>query len=250
MEKSSGHQVLINNDFYEDLEEQWYVRQDHPIALLRAENAIRAPWIANEIRGRVGEGAKVLDVGCGGGLLSNFLALEGHQVTGIDLSQSSLDIARKYDRTKSVSYRQANAYELPYQKESFDVVCATDVLEHVEDPKRLISEASRVLNPRGLFFFHTFNRNFFSYLMIIKGVEWFVKNTPPNMHVYPLFIKPAELKILCEGERLKVEIIKGLRPQLSSLSFWKMLLTRKVPENYQFVFVKSLSTGYCGVAVK
>lgn len=238
--------MSINNDFYETLGEKWYTATDHPIALLRAENAIRVPWIIREI----GCGKTVLDIGCGAGILTNALALAGHQVHGIDLSESSLKSARSHDATKTVSYQVANAYVLPYPKETFDVVCAMDVLEHVDNPQRLIAEASRVLKPNGLFFFHTFNRNFWSYLIVIKGVEWSVPNTPKNMHVYPLFIKPRELNNLCIKESLHIQKLYGFRPEIFSRAFFKMLFTRKVPHNFRFCFSKSLATGYCGSAQK
>ncbi len=237
---------LINNDFYEDLGDDWYEADDHPIALLRAENAVRVPWIIQEI----GSQKKVLDVGCGAGILTNALAKAGHHVYGIDLSPKSLEVAKQRDSTKSVEYFQANAYKLPFEELSFDVVCAMDVLEHVEEPHLLIQEAARVLKPNGLFFFHTFNRNFLSFLMIIKGVEWCVPNAPKNMHVYPLFIKPCELKGLLLKERLQWMKMQGFRPKILSWSFVKMLMRKKIPKNFGFCFSKSLATGYCGYAKK
>lgn len=250
MEKHTSHKAIINNDFYDALNEQWYQGNDHPIALLRAENKVRVPWVQREIETRLGNRKTVLDIGCGAGLLTNPLSSAGHQVTGIDLSEGSLNIAKKHDITKKVKYLPANAYELPFENDCFDVVCAMDILEHVEHPEKLISEASRVLKPNGLFFFHTFNRNPLSYLIIIKGVEWFVKNTPPNMHVYDLFIKPQELKTMCTSKGLSVDLIQGFMPNILSSAFWKMLYSRKVPDNYSFVFNKCLWTGYCGIAIK
>ncbi len=245
MEKQTGTQT-INNDFYEELADGWYTASDHPIALLRAENAVRVPWIISEI----GKNKTVLDIGCGAGILTNALSKEGHTVYGIDLSPSSLEVAKRYDMTKKVSYAVANAYALPFENEMFNVVCAMDVLEHVEEPSLLISEASRVLKPGGLFFFHTFNRNFLSYMLIIKGVEWCVPNAPKNMHVYPLFIKPEELKEICESKDLEVVNLMGFSPKILSKPFWQMLFKRKVPENFTFRFSKSLATGYCGYAKK
>jgi 2-polyprenyl-6-hydroxyphenyl methylase/3-demethylubiquinone-9 3-methyltransferase len=244
MERQASSQT-INNDFYDELAERWYTASDHPIALLRAENAVRVPWIIEEI----GKNKTVLDIGCGAGILTNALAQTGHSVHGVDLSASSLEIAKRKDETKKVSYQVANAYSLPYGDQTFDVVCAMDVLEHVEEPQRLISEASRVLKPNGLFFFHTFNRNFLSYLLIIKGVDWFVPNAPPNMHVYPLFIKPEELRALCHRENLQIQNLRGFRPEFS-LPLFKMVLTRQVPSDMTFCFSKNLATGYCGWAQK
>jgi 2-polyprenyl-6-hydroxyphenyl methylase/3-demethylubiquinone-9 3-methyltransferase len=235
----------INNDFYHDLGEGWYDHSNHPVALLRAENAARIPWVAK----RLSPGSKVLDVGCGAGLLANALAKMGHQVTGIDLSETSLTVAKAHDETKSANYLTANAYSLPFQNNEFDAVCAMDVLEHVEEPHLLIGEAARVLKPKGVLFFHTFNRTLLSYLMVIKGVEWCVQNTPRNMHVYPLFIKPRELEDILELHKMRVQDIWGFRPEFSR-AFWKMCATRKVPSNLRFRFCRSLRTGYCGFARK
>jgi 2-polyprenyl-6-hydroxyphenyl methylase/3-demethylubiquinone-9 3-methyltransferase len=250
MEKSARDQVLINNDFYETLNDGWHTAEDHPIALLRAENAVRTPWIAEEIEKRFNKTVNVLDIGCGGGLLTNHLAKVGHDVTGIDISQSSIDIAKQYDDTKKVRYLRANAYELPFNNESFDVVCAMDILEHVENPAKLIQEASRVLKPGGIFFFHTFNRNLISKLLVIKGVDYFVKNAPKNMHVYHLFIKPIELQQLNQQSGLTVDTLVGLAPTIWHRAFWKLVFTRKVPKDFSFHFTKSLLTGYCGIATK
>lgn len=248
MEKQAGT-ASINNAFYDELHDNWYTASNHPIALLRAENQVRNPWIAAEIRKRFKSNITLLDVGCGAGLLTNALALEGHSVTGIDLSEKSLKIAGLRDETKKVRYQSANAYALPFPDASFDVVCAMDILEHVENPNKLIQEASRVLKKDGIFFFHTFNRNPLSYIVIIKGVDWCVQNAPKNMHVYPLFIKPKELRHLCKGHNLRVENMVGLRPKVNT-SFFRMLLTRCVPKDFSFCFSKNLSTGYCGIAQK
>ena len=243
-------QKTINNAFYEELNDGWYTALNHPVALLRAENRLRTPWILEHLAKHFKKPIRILDIGCGAGLLTNALALKDHETYGIDLSRSSLEAASRFDQTKKVNYQEANAYDLPFEDQSFDAVCALDVLEHVERPKRLIEEASRVLKPNGLFFFHTFNRNFLSYLLIIKGVEWFVKNTPKNMHVYPLFIRPEELRSYCQMYNLHCQTFVGMRPDFLSAPFWKMLFTRNVPADFSFTFSKSLQTGYCGIATK
>jgi 2-polyprenyl-6-hydroxyphenyl methylase/3-demethylubiquinone-9 3-methyltransferase len=167
----------------------------------------------------------ILDIGCGAGFLTNFLAEKGHVVTGVDLSETSLDIARLHDQTHSVEYIKASAYHLPFEKTKFDIVCATDVLEHLEYPERLIQEASRVLRPGGYFFFHTFNRTLASYVIVIKGVDWFVRNAPKNMHVYSLFIKPKELEKMCYSNGFNIESLRGFRPKiLTFLSVFLLLL--------------------------
>ncbi len=243
-----GQSTRINNTFYEGLGESWYDDDIHPIALLRAENAARNPWILEKIRTLLSPACDILDIGCGAGFLTNALGCSGHRVTGIDVSAKSLDVAQKRDPTKSVRYMQLDAFALPFPPQSFDVVCAMDFLEHVEMPGQIVREAARLLRPKGLFFFHTFNRNLLSYLIVIKGVEWCVPNTPTNMHVYSYFIKPSELKNWCEESGLHLREMRGLCPRIASTAFWKSLLTRKVDKRLQFKFTSSLKTGYLGIA--
>lgn len=243
-----GQTNRINNAFYEGLGEGWYDDNTHPIALLRSENATRNPWIIEQIRAHFERSCDILDIGCGAGFLSNALASQGHRVTGVDISAKSLAIAGKRDTTGSVRYLQLDAFALPFPERSFDVVCAMDFLEHVEMPGQIVREAARLLRPHGLFFFHTFNRNLMSWLIVIKGVEWCVPNTPTNMHVYSYFIKPSELKSWCEESGLVLKEMRGLSPRLFSRAFWKSLMTRKVDERLQFKFTSSLKTGYLGVA--
>ena len=240
----------INNTFYEELEEKWYEESAHPIALLRKENQTRNPWILDVIERKLGANKTILDIGCGAGFLTNALACVGHSVVGIDQSANSLKIASDHDKTKKVRFIQADALNLPFLSESFDAVCAMDLLEHVETPSRVIVEIARVLKPKGMFFFHTFNRNWLSWLVVIKGVEWFVPNVPKNMHVYPLFIKPNELSYWCLENRIRIQEMKGLVPKISSLAFWKSFIQRKIDEKMQFHFSRSLTTGYIGYAVK
>ena len=135
----------INNDFYETLGDKWLTASDHPIALLRAENRLRNPWIASKLP----SSSKVLDMGCGAGFLTQELANLGHEVTGVDLSEQSLKIARKLD-SKS-TYIKADVTKVPLESGSFDAVCAMDLLEHVENPKAVVQEASRLLKPEDYF---------------------------------------------------------------------------------------------------
>lgn len=250
MERKRHQKLPINNAFYDELSEKWFQSEDHPVALLRAENQLRNPWIHQMIQKQLSKSCKVLDLGCGAGFLTSYLAELGHDATGIDLSEESLKIAQKHDPSQRVNYLRASADAVPFENESFDVVCAMDLLEHVHNPASVIKEASRVLKKQGLFFFHTFNRNLLSYLMVIKGVDWCFYQPPANMHVYPLFIKPKELESICLSHQLKVEQMLGVRPDFNSKAFWKLLFQRKVSQNFRFIFTSSLKTGYSGYAVK
>lgn len=238
----------VNNSFYELYGNRWYTAYDDPVAILRAQARLTNPMVIERIRAQ-NVGTKVLDVGCGGGFLSNALALEGLQVTGVDLSPDSINVARKNDSTKAVDYQTADAYNLPFPDASFDVVTAMDFLEHVERPAHVIKEFSRILKPGGIFIFHTFDRNFFSWLIIIKLVEWLVKNTPKNMHVLRLFIKPKELTQYCEEAEMKVEEMTGIKLVASSVTL-KGLLTGVVPQNLRFEIMRPLFLSYFGWAQK
>jgi 2-polyprenyl-6-hydroxyphenyl methylase/3-demethylubiquinone-9 3-methyltransferase len=241
----------INNAVYDELGERWYSARDNPVALLRAESRLRTAWVLDKLRARFGDRSlAILDVACGGGLLANPLAQAGHAVTGIDLSQGSLDVARRHDTTGSVSYLAQDARMLAFPDGRFEVVCMMDFLEHIEDRDAVLDEAARVLEPGGWLFFHTFNRTPLSWLLAIKGVEWAVKNTPRRMHVYNLFLKPSELTELCARHHLAIEEIRGVRPRVFTWAFLKLLVTASVSDDFQFEFTRSLRVGYSGRARK
>lgn len=239
----------INNAFYDHYGTRWYTAYDDPVALLRAENRIKLPWIINRLQSLSSNSLKVLDVGCGGGFLSNELAKFGHNVTGVDISPESLNVAREHDVTKTVDYQLADAFHLPFGDKTFDVVTAMDFLEHVDRPDEVIKEFSRVLKPGGVFFFHTFNRNFLSHLVAIKLVEWFIKNTPKNMHIIKLFIKPKEIRKYCKNAGMKFITMTGIMPRVLSIDM-KMIKTGIVSPNMEFRLSKSTILSYLGFAIK
>lgn len=243
----------VNNDIYELYGDRWYTAYDDPIALLRAESKAKLPWVLKILSQTYGKesfsNVRILDVGCGGGFLSNALAKEKLNVSAVDLSSESIQVAKAHDTTFSVHYQTADASNLPFEDHSFDVITAMDFLEHVEDPKNIIKECARVLKPGGLFIFHTFNRNLISWLVIIKFVEWFVKNTPKHMHVLKLFITPDELKEYCKLANLIPKDFIGIRPKFSTIPI-KNIFTGIVPKELEFTLTHSLKLSYMGFAKK
>lgn len=239
----------INNELYKSLGEKWYHGDDY-IGLLRSEAKTRNPWIITHLQNYYQNKIKILDIGCGGGLLSNELSNEGYEVTGVDIHEEVLQVARHYNQTKNVKYIQANALKLPFENESFDAICAMDFLEHVEDYQQALREGVRALKKNGLFFFHTFNRNLFSKIFVIKGMEWFVQRTPKNLHVYHLFIKPNELINSFSKLNCQLKELNGLNPKLFSKSFLNLITKGIVDQNFKFQINSSLLTGYIGYVKK
>lgn len=260
----------VNNAFYDTLGARWLHAQDDPVALLRAEGRVKQAWIESKLRqegfgDRTGSRSaagvsgdprpKILDVGCGAGFLARGLGTAGYDVHALDFSLPSLRVSQAAEGpggrgSAGVRYQRGDALQLPFRAESFEVVTCMDFLEHVEDPAAAVREAARVLKPGGLFFFHTFNRNPLAWLVVIKGLEWFVRNTPEHMHVLRLFIKPSELSDFCHGAGMEPFSWTGLRPDATRWAFWKMLCTGVVPEDFAFVQTPSLLLSYLGVARK
>lgn len=239
-------QATTDNAWYGTIGDSWYRAEDTPIALLRAEASHRNPWIAETIGAAP---RAVLDLGCGAGFLANYLAARGHRVTGLDTSPEALEVARQHDASRSVEYVVGDACTLPFADASFDAVCAMDLIEHVTEPARLVAEAARVLRPGGSFFFHTFNRTWQAHLIVIKGVEWFVKNTPKDLHVIELFRSPEEVAEMCRRARLEPITVRGSRPRFR-WPLWRMLVTGKVGHDFSFTFTDSTKLGYTGYARK
>jgi 2-polyprenyl-6-hydroxyphenyl methylase/3-demethylubiquinone-9 3-methyltransferase len=240
----------VNNDYYNHLGESWYGADNDPIAVLRAEQEAKNPWVEDVINENfTTKDLRIADIGCGGGFLTNYLAQKYSSVFGLDASESSLEVATSKDRTGSVEYIVGNAYELPYQTASMDIVCAMDFLEHVDNPGKVVAECSRILKPGGLFFFHTFNRNLLSWLIVIKFMEWFVPNTPKNLHVLHLFIKPSELQKMMTFNKLSTKKIVGIGPRFN-WAFFKSIFSRKVLPGFGFKLGGPTLLGYIGFSKK
>ncbi len=161
-------------------------------------------------------GRKALEVGCGGGIVCEELARLGFETTGVDPSLPSLEVAARHARGSGlkVHYERGTGESLPHAAASYDAVFCCDVLEHVRDLRRVMSEISRVLKPGGVFYYDTLNRTWLSKLVAIKiGQQWrrwaFL---PPELHVWSAFVRPAEMKGLLRQNRLEWKEHRGIKP--------------------------------------
>ncbi len=159
------------------------------------------------------QGARVLDVGCGGGILSESLAASGAEVTAIDIVEKSLDIARLHllESGVEVDYQCITAEQLAQTDAgSFDVVTCLEMLEHVPDPGSVVAAAKKLLKPEGQVFFSTINRNPKSFVLAILGAEYLLNLLPRGTHEYRSFIKPSELATAVRANQLEVRDITGM----------------------------------------
>lgn len=158
-------------------------------------------------------GKTVLDVGCGGGILSESMAGLNADVSGIDLSDMALQVARLHllESGRRVNYRKISAEDLASeQPEHYEVITCMEMLEHVPDPQSVVTACAKLTKPGGWIFFSTLNRNPKSYLFAIIGAEYLLKLLPRGTHDYDKFIKPSELAQFCRNAGLSVSGIIGM----------------------------------------
>jgi 2-polyprenyl-6-hydroxyphenyl methylase/3-demethylubiquinone-9 3-methyltransferase len=255
----------IDNNIYNLDGDRWW-SPDFSLNLIRTVfNPVRVSYTRKIIEQffKIDPGKiSVLEVGCGGGILSEEIARMGFATTGIDPSESSLKTAAEHSKKANLKIRYVSGIgeNLPFSANSFDVVLCCDVLEHVHDLPKVISEISRVLKNGGLFIYDTFNRTFFSKISAIKILQewkrWAIM--PPNLHVWEMFIKPSEIIALLKENNLIWKEHLGLKPGVSYLRMLKILHQRATGNltyeefGKKFLMVESSSTQimYMGYAVK
>ena len=177
---------------------------------LHAINPLRLDWIKSFIDLN---GKKVLDVGCGGGILAESISQSGAETTGIDLSDKALKVAELHalEVGANLNYRSISAEALAQeQPEQYDVVTCMEMLEHVPDPASVVRACATLCKPGGTLFFSTLNRSPKSYLFAIIGAEYILKLLPKGTHEYAKFIKPSELVAFTRHAELELLGMKGL----------------------------------------
>ena len=195
---------------FSELAHRWW-DPDSEFKPLHDINPLRLDWIDRSSGGLAGKA--VVDVGCGGGILAESLAAKGAQVTGIDLAEKALKVARLhlYESGLKVDYRLIAAEALAAESPAaFDVVTCMEMLEHVPEPASVVAACAGLAKSGGWVFFSTLNRNLKSYLLAVLGAEYVLKLLPRGTHEYAKFLRPAELARMAREAGLEVTELVGM----------------------------------------
>jgi len=224
---------------FEDVAHRWWDRESE-FKPLHEINPLRLNYIdenANGIKGK-----KLIDVGCGGGILAESMALRGANVLGIDMGAAPLSVAELHaleSGVDNIKYQKITAEEIAEEQAGkYDVVTCMEMLEHVPDPESIIKACAKLVKPNGHVFFSTINRNPKSFALAIVGAEYVMNMLAKGTHEYAKFIKPSELENWARGASLHLENIKGMtyNPLLQSYK-----LGSDVGVNYLMHFTKPKS---------
>ena len=221
---------------FSDLAHRWWDTESE-FRPLHQINPLRLAWIENLVPLK---GLRVLDVGCGGGILADAMARKGANVLGIDLATKALKVAELHAlevQTDGVQYREISAEALAVEQPgSFDVVTCMEMLEHVPDPASIVKACATLVKPGGHVFFSTINRNAKAFLFAIVGAEYVLNLLPRGTHEYAKLIKPSELAGHCRSASLNLEHTKGLQYNPLTKHYW---LDGDTSVNYMFATIKS-----------
>lgn len=224
---------LVEINKFDALAAEWWDRQGK-MRLLHQINPLRLAFINKQapILGR-----RILDVGCGGGILTEALAQQGAIVTGIDLSAELIKAAQQHalQMDLTIDYQVSSAEAITTKKIQYDIVTCMELLEHVPDPAQLIQDCAKLLKPQGFLFFSTINRNVKSFFYTILGAEYICNWLPKGTHSYEKFIRPSELVAWSNAAKLDLRNMQGLQYHLLSQQF---TLSDDVSCNYLISFTK------------
>jgi 2-polyprenyl-6-hydroxyphenyl methylase/3-demethylubiquinone-9 3-methyltransferase len=199
---------------FDALAAQWW-DPTGPMRPLHQMNPLRVGWIDDRIRARFGgDGARLLDVGCGGGLAAEALAKRGHSVLGIDAAGEAIQAARVHANGQRLrlTYEQTTAEALLAGGQRFEAITALEVIEHVADPATFVATLARLLSPGGLLFISTLNRTPRAFLTAKLGAEYLLRLLPIGTHDFARFVRPAELSAHLRAAGLRLADIAGMVP--------------------------------------
>ena len=205
---------------FSDLAHRWWDTESE-FRPLHQINPLRLDWIQSHVPLK---DKRVLDVGCGGGILSDSMARKGAQVVGIDLAAKALKVAQLHAleaTTPNIEYREISVEAMASeQPASFDVVTCMEMLEHVPDPSSVVRACSALVKPGGWVFFSTINRNPKAFVFAIVGAEYVLNLLPRGTHEYLKFIRPSELASYCRGSTLDVADTRGMEYNPLTRRYW------------------------------
>ncbi len=221
---------------FSDLAHRWWDTNSE-FKPLHQINPLRLQWIQSLAPL---QGQRVLDIGCGGGILSDAMARAGAQVLGIDLATKALKVAQLHAleaQTPNVSYREVSAEALAAEAPgSFDVVTCMEMLEHVPDPASVVQACATLVKPGGRVFFSTINRNPKAFLFAVVGAEYVLNLLPRGTHEYQKFIRPSELASHLRAAGLTLNATRGLQYNPLTQRYW---LDGDTSVNYMFATQKT-----------
>lgn len=205
---------------FSDLAHRWWDPESE-FRPLHQINPLRLEWIQGQVPLA---GKRVLDVGCGGGILADSMARAGAQVLGIDLATKALKVAQLHALeagTPGVEYREVSAEALATEQPgAFDVVTCMEMVEHVPDPASVVRACGKLVKPGGWVFFSTINRNPKSFVFAIVGAEYVLNLLPKGTHEYMKFVRPSELAGYCRGAGLQLAQTRGMQYNPLTRRYW------------------------------
>ncbi len=207
----NGNIDLDEVEKFASLAARWWDK-DSEFKPLHDINPLRLNYIKEQCGGSL-KGKRILDVGCGGGILCESFALEGAEVVGIDLAEAGLEVAKLHllESGLNVNYQKITAEEFAESNaETFDIVTCMEMLEHVPEPSLIIKSCSKLAKPQGKVFFSTINRNPKSYFFAIVGAEYVLNLLPKGTHNYEKFIRPSEIDRWARRNNLSINSIIGM----------------------------------------
>lgn len=206
--ESNVDPVEINK--FQSIASRWWDRESE-FKPLHEINPLRVSYIERQAQGV--EGKRILDIGCGGGILTEALAQKGARVTGIDMAELSLKVARLHlhESALEIDYQLSTVEAFAELNEAqFDIVTCLELLEHVPDPASVIAAATRLLKPDGVLFLSTINRNPKSFALAILGAEYILRMLPRGTHEFKKFIKPSEIAARLRTCGMQIKDISGM----------------------------------------